>query len=339
MRMVPVVFCALVSACAVWQTEPSKFTVSAVTETQPVRSLDDAADDPAIWIHPEDPSKSLIVGTDKQYGIEVYDLSGNRLQRLDAGRINNIDIRGDLIMGSDRSRNSLAAWNIDRQTRQVTPMTIQIPVIQMTEVYGFCLGYFHDDLYAFVNGKSGAVEQFAIQVRENTVIAQPVRAWKMPSQTEGCVVDDSRGMLFQGVEAEGVWQIAVAADASTAGEQVVFVGEHGLTADVEGLALYAPEGASQYLIVSSQGSHQYFLYDAQSLDYVSHFSVVDDPISGLDGSSETDGLEATATALGTMFPKGVMVVQDGDNTNPKQPQNFKLIDWQSVVSELKKQAR
>ena len=39
--------------------------VIATMETEPVASSDDTADDPCIWVHPTDPSLSLIIGTDK----------------------------------------------------------------------------------------------------------------------------------------------------------------------------------------------------------------------------------------------------------------------------------
>jgi phytase-like protein/calcineurin-like phosphoesterase family protein len=40
--------------------------VGATVETDPVPHRGDAADDPAIWVHPADPSLSTIIGTDKQ---------------------------------------------------------------------------------------------------------------------------------------------------------------------------------------------------------------------------------------------------------------------------------
>ena len=55
---------------------PDTVNVMAKAETAPVASGDDAADDPAIWVNPDDPLKSLIVGTDKKNGLVVYDLSG-----------------------------------------------------------------------------------------------------------------------------------------------------------------------------------------------------------------------------------------------------------------------
>ena len=58
-------------------------------------------DDPAIWIHPEDPSKSLIIGTDKEVGggLYAYDLSGKIVNKfVDMQRPNNVDIAYGLII-------------------------------------------------------------------------------------------------------------------------------------------------------------------------------------------------------------------------------------------------
>ena len=48
-----------------------------------------------------------------------------------------------------------------------------------------------------------------------------------------------------------------------------------------------------------------------------------------DGTSETDGLAATALPL-PGYPKGILVVQDGHNQIPTEPQNFKIIDWRQI---------
>jgi 3-phytase len=71
----------------------SAVTVSPSVETDPVQSYGDAADDPAIWVHPDKPELSVIIGAQKKRGINVYDLSGNLLQSRADGRINNVDLR------------------------------------------------------------------------------------------------------------------------------------------------------------------------------------------------------------------------------------------------------
>jgi hypothetical protein len=64
---------------------------SAAVETDPVPHRGDAADDPAVWVHPSDPARSTIIGTDKKGGIAVYDLEGKELQYRPEAKINNVD--------------------------------------------------------------------------------------------------------------------------------------------------------------------------------------------------------------------------------------------------------
>jgi hypothetical protein len=65
---------------------------TASVETTVVLHSGDAADDPCIWLHPTDPTLSTVIGTDKQAmsdgvgGLEVYDLSGARISRVDIGK-------------------------------------------------------------------------------------------------------------------------------------------------------------------------------------------------------------------------------------------------------------
>ena len=53
--------------------------------TTPVPSSGDAADDMVVWVHPTTPSLSLVIGTDKNAGIAVYDMTGAQLQFLSDG--------------------------------------------------------------------------------------------------------------------------------------------------------------------------------------------------------------------------------------------------------------
>ena len=56
----------------------------------------------AIWINPWDRAQSLVIGTDKAAdALEVYDLSGNRLQRIPDknGSVNNVDLRSGVSAG------------------------------------------------------------------------------------------------------------------------------------------------------------------------------------------------------------------------------------------------
>ena len=60
-------------------------------------SVTDDPDDPAIWVHPTDPARSLIVGTNKvatpKGALVVFDLDG-KIRQTVAGldRPNNVDV-------------------------------------------------------------------------------------------------------------------------------------------------------------------------------------------------------------------------------------------------------
>src|SRR3546814_12853444 len=77
--------------------------VTAVAETEAVATRDaDAADDPAIWRNADDPQASLIVATDQKAGLYVYGFDGAKPRYIDAGRVNNVDLRGDVPTGGQR---------------------------------------------------------------------------------------------------------------------------------------------------------------------------------------------------------------------------------------------
>jgi myo-inositol-hexaphosphate 3-phosphohydrolase len=93
------------------------FLVIPAAETEPMPHTGDSADDPAIWVHPIDPARSTIIGTDKRGGLAVYDLDGTQLQYLLDGAMNNVDLRGGfplsgqrvgLVVAGDRAGDNLA---------------------------------------------------------------------------------------------------------------------------------------------------------------------------------------------------------------------------------------
>ncbi|MFI5560383.1 phytase [Amycolatopsis japonica] len=74
------------------------------------------ADDPAIWVHPKNPSASVVLGTLKEGGLAAFDLKARQLQHLavpEGGRFNNVDVVGDLAVVSDRGRDRVRVYRID----------------------------------------------------------------------------------------------------------------------------------------------------------------------------------------------------------------------------------
>ncbi|WP_422345297.1 phytase [Parasphingorhabdus sp.] len=318
---------------------PDIIAVPAVAETDSVGTVgDDAADDPAIWRNPDDPSQSLIIGTDKKAGIHIYDLQGRQMSFLAADAVNNIDIRtvssaaGEVILvgasdRSDRKQPRLALYTLDSENKTLNPLTnVQVG---KGEAYGFCLGMMSDsDLRAFIVTKEGTIIDMSVRLSESVPIVDVNRMFQLETQPEGCVVDDRTGMLYVGEENVGIWSFDLKQEQPQPVQFAILkAGE--LTADVEGLAL-APEGDSGgYLVASSQGDNGYAVYDLESRTFRSRFVVEDGYI---DTTSDTDGIELILGDFGPDYPGGVFVAQDGDNGEGTQ--NFKLLSWDAIRKAL-----
>lgn len=200
---------------------PQALAATAVLETPTIGSPGDA-DDPAFWLDPTDPTKSYVIGTAKNTGLRVYDLSGNELQsyltpgRVDgvASRLNNVDVqygfrmfdgsRADLAVFTDRGQDTLRVFRINRIGTPLTEITgynrlfpVQ-PMANQATGYGMALwrDAASDKLYTFVaqrggSGAGGAIKGHSIAQFEMVALAgglvtsQFVRSWDLPTSYKG----------------------------------------------------------------------------------------------------------------------------------------------------------
>ena len=313
-------------------------TVMATVETDPVPNGGDAADDPAIWVNPNDPAQSVIIGTDKRGGLAVYELSGKQIQYLPDGQMDNVDLRDGFKLGgqtvaivtaSNRKDNSIAIYKINPQSRTLENVAARKIKHGLT-VYGMCMyrSAKTGKIYYFGTSKSGEVEQWELFESNGKVDAKKARNFKLGSVVEGCVADDELGHFYVAEEAVGIWKFGAEPETGSEHTQVDKVGDGHLFADVEGLAIaYGKDGVG-YLIASSQGNHSYVVYRREgNNEFVKKFRI--GASEGVDGCEETDGIDVTTANLGPSFPHGVFVVQDG--FNDKGNQNFKLVPLQTIV--------
>ena len=333
MRLAAILGLFVLSACA----REDLPTVFAMAETAPVATFDDAADDPAIWLHPDDSSKSLIIGTDKRAGLYVYDLSGAVKQFLPSGQPNNVDLRqgvaladgwtGDLAAATDRADDTIALFSVSEGGVEKIgsfPSTV-------VEPYGACMGLAggrgEKTIAIFGAYKTGELIYYAVSGQS---AGAEVARLQFDSQLEGCVFDDEMQVLYVGEEARGIWRVAFEngrPGAPTLIDEVA--GASGVKADVEGLALYKTGDGAGYLFASSQGNNSFAVYDREDGNrFLGRFAIGDG--AAIDGAEETDGIEAISTPLGDTFPKGVFVVQDGRNLPRGEAQNFKIVDWRDI---------
>ena len=307
-----------------------KHRVPPTAETAPVPSRADAADDPAIWIHPVDPSASLIIATDKLSGLLVYGLDGSERQYLPLGNTNNVDLRTGpwgindrtLVAASSRYPSELVLLALDHQTGKL--QLLKRHTVRLREPYGICIYQdTNQQPYVFLSSTEGTLVQYSVDPEYGIT---EVRRVKLDSRVEGCVADDDEGVLYIGEERRGIWRMSAKPEDPTELELLDAVGEGHLVADVEGLALY--DGPRKLLIASSQGDNSFAVYDLAASAHLFSFHVAGGIL--VDDVSDTDGVDVTSVSL-PGYPHGILVVQDGYNSKPRSNQNFKIVSWSDVL--------
>jgi 3-phytase len=157
--------------------DPLTISVTATAETEGTRG---DADDPAIWVDPQDPARSLILGTDKTQGLFLYGLDGAVRQVLPDGELNNVDVRPFMLDGrgvglagaTRRDDETVVLYLIeDGIVRPATPWQHAAnppDAPEADDIYGFALGQWEGETYAFVNFKSGHVARWRIDEAQGT---------------------------------------------------------------------------------------------------------------------------------------------------------------------------
>ena len=346
------VFIFIIIGCSAEKKETNQITqkirfVDASFETEQVNAIEgeDAADDPAIWINPIDASKSIIYGSNKKGGIENYDFSGKRLRFFELGRFNNIDIQYgfpfdslsiDILGGSNRTTNTFDIFSISPSGDSISLILSQT-VKTIEEVYGFCLyKTTNNEFFAFVNGKSGKVEQWKLKCTGDSVYAEFANKMAAPTQVEGMVVDAEQNLLFLGEEDGGILKFDLSNKSDTAGTYIENSSEENtnIKFDIEGLCLYPKQNNEGYLIASSQGNNTFAVFNRKPPHkYIKSFQIK----LGKDTVKETDGIDVYNINFGKGFEKGVFVCQDGFNKSSGKdvPQNFKIVAWSKIENSLR----
>ena len=141
--------------------------VTANVETEPVFAGDDAADDMCVLENFNNPESSLIISSDKKYGIIVYDLEGVKLYDYEVGRINNVDILPSrsfqnkyIVAGTNRTYNSIDIYLFNSKG-ELENLILRKEIPSLKDVYG--VTFYRDEFntYLFISDKKGNVEQWS----------------------------------------------------------------------------------------------------------------------------------------------------------------------------------
>lgn len=314
--------------------------ITAHAETAAVRNSGDSADDAAVWVHPTDPSRSTVIATDKDGGLAVYGLGGEELEYYPGTKPNNVDLRYHfplagkrvaLVATSDRRDDSIRIYAVDPVTRGLRDVAAR-RIATGPDVYGLCM-YRSAETgthFVFVTDNDGTMlQQWELFGRGSQVDARKVRTLTIGSRSEGCVADDELGALYVTEEDIGLWRYGAEPTAGVTRTKIDTTerGSGHLTKEVEGVAIYHASGGAGYLIVSSQGSNDYAVYERGGENrYLTRFSIAG---GSIDAVTETDGIDVTNFDLGGAFSEGMFVAQDDRNDSGNQ--NFKLVPWDVIA--------
>ena len=320
-------------------------------------SVTEDADDPAIYINRTDPSRSLILGTNKvrapQGALVVFGLDGKIRQTIDRlDRPNNVDVEYGLQLGgqptdiavlTERLQHRLRVFAIGRDG-MLTDVGSEsgLKVLEgrqgeASEPMGISLYKRARDgaIFAVVSPKTGPAQGYLWQYRlqddgTGKVKAEKVREFGTFSgqgEIEAIAVDDALGYVYYADELDGIHKYHADPDNPQAAVELARFGTEGFQADREGIAIYARDDGTGYVLCTDQldGNSQYRIFRREGApgNPHDHSEVVKVVRGGADG---TDGLEVTSAPLGPGFQQGLMVAMNSG------PRNFLVFRWEDVAS-------
>lgn len=347
----PLLLCCLTGCAA--RPDSTTAAVQPAGRTQPVQ---DDPDDPAIWVHPADPARSLIIGTNKVQApngaLVVFALDGRILQTV-AGldRPNNVDVEyglplggrtADIAVATERLKGQLRVFRVssdgiadvtspgntrvflDRQGEQAAPMGIALYRRPRDGA-----------IFAIVAPKNGPRLGYLAQYRLEDDGAGRVKAsfvryfgsFGGAAEIEAVAVDDSLGFVYYADEGNGIHKYHADPDQPGADRELAHFGQTGFRADREGIAIYARDDGAGYIVCTDQlaGNSESHVFRREGEPGRPHdHSAVLKIVSG--GADSTDGLEITSRPLGAAFPSGLMVAMNSSG------KNFLLYRWEDVAT-------
>lgn len=335
MKKIPFIFAVsvllFVVSCST-QHLGKKIQPSVITET-----VMHDTDDPAIWINPEDASKSMVIGTDKDTdgGLYAFDLNGKIIHKVPGlKRPNNVDLeygfmlngkKTDIAAVTERETNTVKLYSLP-DLKEVGEFTV---FDGETERDPMGISMYKNpstgEIYAVVGRKSGPADgylwQYQLSEKEGKITGEVVRKFGKYSglkEIESIAVDDEMGYIYYSDEQFGVHQYY--ADPAKGNEELLVFGKGDFKSDVEGISIYPTSSQTGYILVSNQQKDTFNVYLREN---PAKGKIAEIPVS----TSESDGSEVTNVNLGPKFPKGVFVAMSNGRV-------FHFYDWRVIEERI-----
>jgi len=331
--------------------------VTASGRTQPVGN---DPDDPAIWVHPGSPERSLIIGTNKikapDGAVVVFGLDGSVKQTVSGlDRPNNVDVEYglktsvglvDIAVVTERLQHQLRIFRIDSNSGGLTDITSQGNTRLFTDRSGeeaapMGVGLYRRGrdgaVFAVVAPKSGPRDGYVGQYRLEDDGAGKVKAtfvryfgaFSGTGEIEAVAVDDELGFVYYADEGNGIHKYQADPDRPDAARELAHFGRSGFRGDREGIAIYTGRNGKGFVICTDQlaVNSEYHVFRREGEPGAPHnHETLLGVIRG--GADTTDGLEISSRPLGPVYPDGLMVAMNSKD------RNFLLYRWRDIAQRL-----
>jgi len=316
--------------------------IAPVRVTEPV-TVD--SDDPAIWLHPDDLSQSLVLGTDKGGFLYVFDLEGKIIaEKTVSGleRMNNVDVEyglmldgvaTDIAVATERPTSGLRIYRLP----EMEPVDGGgVVVFEGQEPANRPMGvalYKRDSdgaIFAIVSRKEGPSGAYLWQYRlhddgSGKVMATKVREFGDFSGTgeiEAVAVDDPLGYLYYSDEGAGIHKYHADPAAPEANTELALFGEAEFTQDREGISIYQIDDGTGYILVSDQQANEFRIFSREGGPDGPHDHRFLKAVAL--STNESDGSEVTNVSLNADFPSGLFIAMSDNKT-------FHLYSWPDIA--------
>ena len=306
-------------------------------------------DDPAIWINRADPSKSLVLGTDKNTDGSLYafDLAGKIVGRVEGlRRPNNVDVVSGFVLGgktvdlavvTEREQQRLRGFTLPDLRAADRGNLIVFGGDTARAPMGIALYRRPGDgaVFAIVAGKGGPADGYLAQYRlqddgTGKVAISLVREFGRFSgkeEIEAIAVDDELGYVYYSDETHGIRKYAADPDAPDANRELAVFGTEGFASDHEGISIYRVDERTGYILISDQQANRFQIFRREGEPGRPHEHVLlkTVPVAAV----ESDGSDVTNVPLGTAFPHGLFVAMSNGRV-------FHYYAWEDIAgTELK----
>jgi 3-phytase len=313
------------------------------------------SDDPAVWINPADPAKSLIIGTDKEQdgGLYVFDLNGKiQPDKVVKGlkRPDNVDVEyglrlnnkpTDIAVTTERFTHKLRIYSLP-DMKPIDGGGLDMFVGETGNGYRDLMGIAMyktkaGQIYAIVGRKNGPTDgSYLWQYRlddngSGTVKATLVRKFGQYSglkEIEAIAVDDQLGYIYYSDEGTGVRKYY--ADPEKGNQELALFATTGFTQDHEGISIYQQTDSTGYILVSDQGANRFHIFRREGEPGQPNQHGLVKVITV--GAQQSDGSETVSVPLNDTFRHGLFIAMSDDRT-------FHLYRWEDIMGkELPKTA-